>query len=175
MKWITRENPKIDRIASPWLIKRFIDLEAEFFFFPAEKVLEKAEELSAIPFDIPQVEYTHYREECTFDYIIKKFNLTDPPLVKLASIVRGADTDRHDLAPEAAGLFAIFSGLSHTIPDDHALLNLGFQLYDGLYFFLKHISKTRHLENSPFEKQLHEVYQKFLSEKKSIKVPSPNG
>jgi hypothetical protein len=152
MKWITREKPKIERVATPWLISRFIDFEAEFYFVPFDKVLEKAEELSAVPFDIPKVEYTHYGEECTFDYVLRKNNLSDPTLQKLALIVRGADTDRHDLAPEAAGLFAIFSGLSHTNPDDQEVLKLGFQIYDGLYFFLKHFSQSRHLENSPFEK-----------------------
>ncbi|RIW15572.1 helix-turn-helix domain-containing protein [Algoriphagus lacus] len=173
MKWITREKPKIDRIATPWLINRYIDSDAEFLFVPFDKVLEKAAEFKAIPFDIPNVEYSHYGPECTFDFVLKKHDLTDPALKKLALIVRGADTDRHELAPEAAGLFAIFSGLSHTITQDQELLRIGFQIYDGLYFFLKHFSQSRHLENSPFEKQLHEVYQKILAESKSKKNSQP--
>src|SRR5258705_1526111 len=104
MKWITRERPKIDRIACPWLIKNFVDKEAVFIYVPKEQVLEKAAELNAIPYDIPGAEYTHYGEECSFDFIIKKHRLTDPALLQIALIVRGADTDRFDLAAQAAGL-----------------------------------------------------------------------
>src|SRR5215468_5724987 len=102
MKWITRERPKIDRIACPWLIKRFVDLEAEFVYVPKDKVLEEAEKLSAIPYDIPGVAYSHVGEECTFDYIIRRHGLTDEALLQIATIVRGADTHRFDLAPQAA-------------------------------------------------------------------------
>src|SRR5688572_15207185 len=104
MKWITRERPKIDRIACPWLIKRFIDADAEFFFVAHEQVLTKADELNAIPFDMPGVTYSHYDDRCTFDFIIKKHGLKDEALDRIAAIVRGADTDRHDLAPQSAGL-----------------------------------------------------------------------
>lgn len=171
MKWITRERPKIDRIASPWLIKRFVDPEAEFHFVPATDVLSISEETKAIPFDIPDVEYSHYGEEVTFDFIIKKHQLQDPALHKMAIIVRGADTDRHDLAPEVAGLWAISAGLSHHIQDDHELLDKGFVIYDALYVWAKHLSRVRHLDGSPFEKMLHEVFLKFLKNKKG-KTPT---
>ncbi|HVW13876.1 MAG TPA: chromate resistance protein ChrB domain-containing protein [Mucilaginibacter sp.] len=115
MKWITRERPKIDRIACPWLIKNFIDACAEFIYVPKEKVFEKAKELDAIPYDIPGAEYSHEGDCCTFDYIVKKHHLTNPALIQMADIVRGADTDRFDIAPQAAGLWAISAGLSYNI------------------------------------------------------------
>ncbi|WET03199.1 chromate resistance protein ChrB domain-containing protein [Flavobacterium sp. YJ01] len=167
MKWITRERPKIDRIACPWLIKKFVDTEAEFIYVPFDEVVAKAKELDAIPFDIPDVEFTHYNEECTFDYIIKKYQISDPAVLIMAKIVRGADTDRHDLAKEAAGLWAISAGLSHNITNDTELLETGLKLYDALYSWAKYLHKQNHLQNSPFESLLHEVYNKFLIEKKS--------
>jgi len=167
MKWITRERPKIDRIACPWLILNFVDPEAEFIYVPFDQVLHKAKEINAIPFDIPNVEFTHYNEECTFDYIIKKYKIVDPAVLIMAKIVRGADTDRHDLAKEAAGLWAISAGLSHNITNDIELLQTGLKLYDALYSWAKYLYKQNHLQNSPFENLLHEVYNKFLIEKKS--------
>src|SRR5687767_11025158 len=101
MKWITRERPKIDRIACPWLIKKFVDSNAQFFYVPKEAVFEKAKQLDAIPYDIPGAEYSHYGDECTFDFIIKKHQLNDPHVHQLATIIRGADTDRFQLAPQA--------------------------------------------------------------------------
>src|ERR1700712_4901102 len=133
MKWITREHPKIDRIACPWLIRRFIDMDAEIIYVPFEEVLTKADELGAIPFDLPGVEYTHYDDQCSFDYFIKKHQLKDAALDRIATIVRGADTDRHNFSPQAPGLEAIFSGLAYNIKDDHELLSLGMTIYDGLY------------------------------------------
>ena len=130
MKWITRERPKIDRIACPWLIKRFIDHEAEIIYVPFDQVKTKAQDLDAIPFDIPDVEFTHYGDECTFDYFIRKYELQDAALQTLAVIVRGADTDRHDIASQASGLCAISAGLSHNITNDHELLQQGMVLYD---------------------------------------------
>jgi len=173
MKWITRERPKIDRIACPWLIQKFVDPEAEFIYVPFDEVIVKAEELNAIPFDIPNVEFTHYNEECTFDYIIKKHQIKDPAVLIMAKIVRGADTDRHDIAKESAGLWAISAGLSHNITNDAELLKNGMILYDALYSWATHLYKQNHLQNSPFENLLHEVYNKFLIEKKSNqKTPS---
>lgn len=113
MKWITRERPKIDRIACPWLIKNFVDKEAEFIYVPKDEVFTKAKELDAIAYDIPGAEYSHYNGECTFDFIIKKHQLSDPALMQLAIIVRGADTDQFDLAKQSAGLWAISAGLSY--------------------------------------------------------------
>ena len=144
MKWITRERPKIDRIACPWLIKNFVDKEAEFLYVPKEQVLAKAKELNAIPYDIPGAEYTHYGEECTFDFIIKKHKLNDPTLDQLALIVRGADTDRFDLADQSAGLWAISAGLSYNYKDDHQMLETGLKIYDALYSWAKYVQQERH-------------------------------
>src|SRR6187397_3700886 len=113
MKWITREHPKIDRIACPWLIKNFVDKEAEFMYVPKEIVFDHAKELNAIPYDIPGAEYSHYGNECTFDFIVQKHQINDPAVLKLALIIRGADTDNFDLAKQSAGLWAISAGLSH--------------------------------------------------------------
>lgn len=118
MKWITRERPKIDRIACPWLIKRFINKEAEIIYVPFDQVKSKAKALNAIPFDVPDVEFTHYGDQCTFDYFFKKYDLKDPALLTLAPIVRDADTDRHDLALQASGLWSISAGLSFNFKND---------------------------------------------------------
>ncbi|TDE00831.1 chromate resistance protein ChrB domain-containing protein [Flavobacterium sandaracinum] len=174
MKWITRERPKIDRIASPWLIKTFVDLEAEFIYVPFNKVLDKAKEFEAIPFDIPNVEFTHYNEQSTFDYIVKKYEIKDPAILIIADIVRGADTDRHDIAKESAGLWAISAGLSYNITDDYKLLESGMVIYDALYSWATHLYEQNHLQNSPFENMLHEVYHKFLKEKKINNKKAPD-
>lgn len=144
MKWITRERPKIDRIACPWLIKNFVDAQAKFIYVPKEEVLEKATALNAIPYDIPGAEYTHEGDRCTFDYIIKKHHLTDQALLQLAEIIRGADTDRFDLAPQAAGLWAISAGLSYNFPDDQKMLAFGMKVYDALYSWAKYVQEERH-------------------------------
>ncbi len=133
MKWITRERPKIDRIACPWLIQKFVDPEAEFLYVPKDKVLTAAREKDAIPYDIPGVELTHDGTSCSFDAIIKKYKVEDPAVLALAKIVRAADTDTLDTAPEAAGLLAITKGLSANMPDDHAMLKAGMVIYDALY------------------------------------------
>ncbi|OOG73758.1 chromate resistance protein ChrB domain-containing protein [Algoriphagus sp. A40] len=169
MKWITREKPKIDRVACPWLIKRFVDPEAEFIYVPFEEVIPKSKELEAIPFDLPEVEYTHYGDECTFDYIIKKHKMNDPALKVMAVIVRGADTDRHDLASQSSGLWAISAGLSHNVIDDQALLEKGMVIYDALYSWAKHLQHVKHTQNH-IENLLLDVYKKFLKHK-SGKVP----
>ena len=144
MKWITRERPKIDRIACPWLILRFIDKDAEIIYVPAKEVLTQSQFYKAIPFDIPNVEYTHYGDDCTFDYFIKKHQLTDPALKTIATIVRGADTARFELAPEAAGLWAISAGLSYNICKDHDQLELGLKVYDALYSWATYVRTERH-------------------------------
>jgi len=144
MKWITRERPKIDRIACPWLIKHFVDKEADFIFVPKEQVFEKATELNAIPYDIPGAEYSHYGEECTFDFIIRKHQLNDPALFQLALIVRGADTDRVDIAPQAAGLWAISAGLSYNYKNDHEMLKVGMDMYNALYSWAKYVQDEKH-------------------------------
>lgn len=144
MKWITRERPKIDRIACPWLIKNFVDRDAEFFYVPKEQVFERAKQLEAIPYDIPGAEYSHYDNECTFDYIIKKHSIDDPALQQIAMIVRGADTDSFNLAPQAAGLWAISAGLSYNYHDDQELLQTGMKVYDALYSWAKYIQDEKH-------------------------------
>jgi hypothetical protein len=133
MKWVTRERPKIDRIACPWLIQRFIDREAEFLYVPAADVLRVAADTGATPYDIPGVEMSHVGELCSFDAFIAKYGLTDPALAYLARIVRGADTDRLDLTPESAGLYAVSLGLSSVYADDREMLAQGLVLYDALY------------------------------------------
>ena len=144
MKWITRERPKIDRIACPWLIKNFVDKEAEFIYVLRENVFTEAERLNAIPYDMPGAEYTHEGELCTFDFIIKKHRLTDEALQQIAEIVRGADTDRFDIAPQAAGLWAISAGLSYNFKDDHEMLAIGMKMYDALYSWAKYVVDEKH-------------------------------
>jgi hypothetical protein len=168
MKWITRERPKIDRIACPWLIKNFVDAEAEFIYVPADKVRESAEKLDAIPFDIPNVEFSHYDDKCTFDYIIQKYDLKDAALQTLAVIVRGADTDRHDIATQSSGLWAISAGLAHNIKDDHELLQKGMMLYDALYSWAKYLQREKHTQN-PVDHIFIDVYNKFIKQKKAQK------
>jgi hypothetical protein len=145
MKWITRERPKIDRIACPWLIKNFVDNEAEFIYVPKDKVFEKAKELNAIPYDLAGAEYTHEGANCTFDYIVKKHKITDAAVHQIAEIVRGADTDRFDLAPQAAGLWAISAGLSHNFKDDHEMLAIGMKMYDALYSWATYVQDEKHI------------------------------
>lgn len=144
MKWVTRERPKIDRIACPWLIARFIDPSPEFLFVPTGDVLSVAAESGATPYDIPEVELSHVGELCSFDAFLRKYGLHDPALDHLATIVRGADTARPDLAPEAAGLFAISLGLSQNFPDDHQLLRHGLVMYDALYGWCVHCQNESH-------------------------------
>ena len=134
MKWVTRERPVIDRIACPWLIKKFIDKEAEFLFVPPADVMKTAKETGATPYDVPGVEFTHVGDGCSFDTFVKKYELEkDPAIVTIAAIVRGADTGRPDLTPQSAGLLAMSMGLRELSPDDHELLRHGFVIYDALY------------------------------------------
>ena len=144
MKWVTRERPKIDRIACPWLIARFIDNDPEFIFVPGDQVSRVSEETGAIPYDVPNVELTHEGEFCSFDTFLKKYGLTDPALQQIAVIVRGADTSRHDLAPQAPGLYAISIGLSAIFDDDHEQLRHGMVMYDALYAWAKHRQQETH-------------------------------
>src|SRR5437773_9324403 len=148
MKWITRERPKIDRVACPWLIKNFVDKEAEFIYVPKEQVFEKAKELDAIPYDIPGAEYSHYGEECTFDYIVKKHQVNDEAILQIALIVRGADMHRFDIAEQAAGLWAISAGLSYNYKNDYEQLEIGMKLYDALYSWAKFAHAEVHTWNN---------------------------
>ena len=136
-RWVTRERPKIDRIACPWLIARFIDPQAEFRYVPASDVLKAATEGEAQPYDIPGVHFGHQGELCSFDAFLKHYRLTDPALARLATIVRGADTSRPDLTPQSPGLLAISQGLSKNFADDHEMLAHGMVMYDALYTWCK--------------------------------------
>jgi hypothetical protein len=133
MKWITRERPKIDRIACPWLIARFIDEAPEFLFVPPADVMSEAERTGAIPYDVPGVELTHVGEHCSFDAFLARYGLEAPALRQLALIVRGADTSRLELTPQSAGLYALSLGLSINYRDDHEMLKHGMVMYDALY------------------------------------------
>jgi len=144
MKWITRERPKIDRIACPWLIARFIDKSAEFLYVPSAEVLSAAQRTGAIAYDIPGVELSHVGELCSFDAFLKKYALNDSALDQLAAIVRGADTSRLDLTPQSAGLYAISLGLSHAFADDLEMLRHGMVMYDALYAWCKTCQAEAH-------------------------------
>jgi hypothetical protein len=133
MKWVTRERPKIDRIACPWLIARFIDAAAEFLYVPAAEVMAVAKKTGATPFDVPNVEYGHHGDRCSFDAFVERHDLADPALRRLAEIVRGADTGRPDLTAQSPGLLAISQGLSAVFADDHEMLRHGMVVYDALY------------------------------------------
>jgi hypothetical protein len=135
MKWVTRERPKVDRIACPWLIKRFVDPAAEFLYAPANQVSEVAEREGATAYDVPNAELGHHGDECSFDAIIRKYNLAanDAALARLALIVRGADTQQRDLTPESRGLLAIAQGFSEAYADDHQQLAAELPVYDALY------------------------------------------
>lgn len=137
MKWVTRENANVDRIACPWLIKRFIDKEAEFIFVPRDKVLEVAEKEGANSFDADGAKYGHKGDKCTFDTLIEAFGLDDPALLMLARIVNGADTRNPDAPAESAGFKAIAFGFALTVRDDHRKIELETPMYDGLYEWCK--------------------------------------
>jgi rhodanese-related sulfurtransferase len=136
-KWITRERPKIDRIACPWLVRRFVDASAEFLYVPSDEVLDAAKREHAVPYDVPGVRFTHRGNECSFDAFIADFGLTDPVLAELATIVRAADTGHLELSPQAPGLMAMSLGLSALYSDDHEMLGHGMTLYDALYAWLR--------------------------------------
>ena len=147
-RWVTRERPKIDRIACPWLIRRFVDPDAEFLYVPTPEVRKTAEEKSAVPYDIPEVEFSHDGERCSFDAFLRKFHLDgDPALADLAVIVRGADTNRLGLAPQAAGLLAVSLGLSRLYKDDLEMLEHGMVVYDALYAWCKEGKNELHTWN----------------------------
>ena len=142
--WVTRERPKIDRIACPWLIRRFIDPRAEFFYVPAAKVVAFAKDITGTPYDIEGVEFAHEGERCSFDTLLRIFGIQDRALDQLATIVRGADTSRHDLAPQCGGLFAISLGLSANFPNDHEMLAHGLVMYDALYVWCRSLQHETH-------------------------------
>ena len=137
MKWITREKARVDRIACPWLITRFIDKEPTFLFVPARDVLTVAKKEDAIPYDVPDVELGHHGEQCSFDAFVDKYKLSDPALRELALIVRGADTDARGLTPESAGLYAVATGFQAIARDDFDNMKKQFPVYDALYDYCR--------------------------------------
>lgn len=143
-RWVTRARPKIDRIACPWFVRRFVDRRAEIHYVEAEWVRDAAGDLGAVPFDIPGVELTHVGETCSFDTLVDAYGVTDPALRRVATIVRGADTARIDLAPEAAGLLAMALGVSAATTDDQDALRLGMTLYDALYAWARFAAAETH-------------------------------
>jgi rhodanese-related sulfurtransferase len=142
--WVTRERPKIDRIACPWLIRRFIEPRAEFLYVPTADVLAVAAKTGAVPYDIEGVKFAHEGERCSFDTLLRIFAIEDTALDRLARIVRGADTSRHDLAPQCGGLFAISLGLSANFPNDHDMLAHGMVIYDALYTWCRSLQAETH-------------------------------
>lgn len=144
MKWVTRERPKIDRIACPWLITRFIDQAPEFLYVPGDQVLQVAADTGAIPYDVPGVEMTHVGDLCSFDAFMLKYQLTDPALQQVAEIVRAADTGKPDSSPQAHGLLAISLGLSKNFSDDHEMLAQGMVMYDALYSWCRSLRGETH-------------------------------
>lgn len=148
-KWVTRERPKVDRIACPWLIRRFIDPEATFLYAPPERVFAVAEKTGAVAYDIPGAEpFSHDGELCSFDGFLKVYRISDPALDRLALIVRGADTGRPELTPQSGGLLAISLGLSANFPeDDHGMLELGMHVYDALYAWCRNLRDETHTWN----------------------------
>ena len=144
MKWVTRERPKIDRLACPWLIRRFIDAEAEIHYVPAPQVLAVAASEGAIPFDVPGVELTHSGPLCSFDAFLEKYHLEEPALARLAEIVRAADTDTLERSAQAPGLLAISLGLGANIGNDQELLETALPLYDALYTWCRSLGAERH-------------------------------
>ncbi len=137
MRWVTREKAKVDRIACPWLIKKFVDPQAEFLFVPPDNVMQVAKEQNAIPFDAPDVELGHHGDKCSFDAIIEKYNLQDKALLELAKIVRGADTAKRTLTPESPGLEAVAEGFRAITKDDFDNMSKQFYVYDALYEYCK--------------------------------------
>lgn len=146
-RWVTRERPKIDRIACPWLVRRFVDAEAEFLYVPTRDVLAAARERDAVPYDIPDVHFSHDGERCSFDAFLKHYRLRDPALEQLAVIVRAADTARLELAAQSPGLAAISLGLSRNFANDHEMLAHGMVMYDALYTWCKEGKEEIHTWN----------------------------
>ena len=173
MKWITRERPKIDRLACPWLIKRFIDAKAEIIYVPAKEVIAQAEALQAIPFDVPDVEFSHHEDRCTFDYFIEKYHLKDAALHTMALVIRGADTDNHSISSQSAGLWAISAGLAFNFRDDYELLERGMLVYDALYSWAKYLQNEKHTQN-PTESLLQRVLQQHLVQEEETHRKMPD-
>ena len=165
MKWVTREYVHVDRTACPWLIKRFIDPEAEFLFVPVEKIDNVVQKERAIPYDAPGVELGHHDDKCSFDAIIEKYKIRDPAILEVAKIIRAADTDKPD-APEAPGLDAVMTGISMSATDDHEAIAKAALVYDALYTFCR-LRLIREQHKAEIEKMDRRIRHEFLKEKLS--------
>jgi len=164
MKWVTRQYVHVDRTACPWLIKKFVDPKAEFIFVPVEKIEETVKKEKAIPYDAPGVELGHHGDKCSFDAIVEKYNIRDPAVLKLAEIVRAADTDKMELAPEAAGLEAVMTGLGIVSKDDHETIAKASPVYDAFYTNCK-LKLIREKHRAEIEKMDRKQRREFLIEK----------
>ena len=167
MKWVTREHVHVDRTASPWLIKRFVDPKAEFIFVPVEKVEEFVKREEAIPYDAPSVELGHHGDKCSFDAIVEKYKIKDSALLELAKIVRAADTDNSETAPEGAGLSAVMTGLSIVAKDDHETIEKAKPVYDALYTY-SNLKLIREKYKSEIEKMDRKQRRDFLKKKLQV-------
>ena len=164
MKWVTREYVHVDRTACPWLIKRFVDSKAEFIFVPLERIEEIVKKEKAIPYDAPGVELGHHDEKCSFDAIIEKYKIKDPAVLEMAKIVRGADTDKPEAAPEATGLDAVMTGISIVAKDDHEAVEKARPVYDAFYTFCK-LELVREKHRAELEKMDRKQRIEFLRKK----------
>ena len=164
MKWVTREYVHVDRTACPWLIKRFIDPKAEFIFVPVEKIEEVVKKEKAIAYDAPGVELGHHGDKCSFDAIIEKYNVKDPAVLELANIVRAADTDKPEVAPQATGLDAVMTGISIVAKDDHEAIDKARPVYDAFYTFCK-LKLMREKYKAEIEKLDRKQRREFLRKK----------
>jgi hypothetical protein len=164
MKWVTREYVHVDRTACPWLIKRFIDPKAEFLFVPVEKIEDIVKKEKAIPYDAPGVELGHHGDKCSFDAIVEKYKIEDPAVLAVANIVRAADTDKAEAAPEAAGLDAVMTGISIVAKDDHEAIEKARQVYDAFYTNCK-LKLLREKHKAELEKMDRKNQRDFLRKK----------
>ena len=164
MKWVTREYVHVDRTACPWLIKKFIDPKAEFIFVPTEKIDEVVKKEKAIPYDAPGVELGHHGEKCSFDAIIQKYKIEEPAVSDLANIVRAADMDKPEAAPQAAGLDAMMTGISIVAKDDHEAIEKAMPVYDALYTYCR-VKPAREKYKDQIEKMGRKQRREFLKKK----------
>ena len=164
MKWVTRQYVHVDRTACPWLIKRFIDPKAEFLFVPAEKIQETVDREKAIPYDAPNLELGHHGDNCSFDAIVEKYKVKDPAVLELAKIIRAADTDKMEAAPEAAGLEAVMTGLGIVSKDDYETIAKATPVYDALYTHCK-LKLIREKHKAQIEKMDRKERREFLRSK----------
>jgi len=164
MKWVTRQYVHVDRTACPWLINRFVDPKAEFIFVTVEKIEEIVKKEKAIPYDAPNIELTHHGEKCSFDAIVEKYKITDPVVLELAKIVRAADTDKMEVAPEAAGLEAIMTGIGIASKNDHEAIEKARPIYEALYTNTK-LKLIREKHKDELEKMNRSKRREFLKKK----------